>query len=92
MVASAIATERSAGRHAKPLAIAAGISGNILEWYDFGVYIYLAPTIAKLFFTNSANIDSLLLSLAVFGSGFLMRPLGAILFAVYGDKVGRRAA
>jgi MHS family proline/betaine transporter-like MFS transporter len=52
----------------------------------------LAPTIAKLFFSNSANVDSLLLSLAVFGSGFLMRPLGAILFAVYGDKVGRRAA
>jgi MFS transporter, MHS family, proline/betaine transporter len=92
MVASAIATGRSVGRRAKTLAIAAGISGNILEWYDFGVYIYLAPVIAKLFFSNSANVDSLLLSLAVFGSGFLMRPLGAILFAVYGDKVGRRAA
>jgi MHS family proline/betaine transporter-like MFS transporter len=92
MVASAIATKRFTGRRSKALAIAAGISGNILEWYDFGVYIYLAPTIAKLFFSNSANADSLLLSLAVFGSGFLMRPLGAILFAVYGDKVGRRAA
>jgi hypothetical protein len=40
MVASAIATGRSVGRRAKTLAIAAGISGNILEWYDFGVYIY----------------------------------------------------
>jgi MFS transporter, MHS family, proline/betaine transporter len=92
MVASAIATERFAGRRARALAITAGISGNVLEWYDFGVYIYLAPVIAKLFFSNSPSADSLLLSLAVFGSGFLMRPLGAILFAVYGDKVGRRAA
>jgi MFS transporter, MHS family, proline/betaine transporter len=79
-------------RQGRTGAIAAGIAGNVLEWYDFGAYIYLAPTLAKLFFPNSTPTDALLLSLAVFGGGFFMRPLGAVLFAVYGDKVGRRKA
>ena len=73
-------------------AIIAGTVGNILEWYDFGVYGYFVSTISVLFFPTSDKLSSLLLTFAVFGVGFVMRPLGSILFGIYGDRVGRRAA
>jgi MHS family proline/betaine transporter-like MFS transporter len=73
-------------------AVIAGIAGNVLEWYDFAVYAFLVPVLSKLFFPNSEPMTATLLALAVFGSGFVMRPLGAIVFASYGDKAGRRAA
>lgn len=67
-----------------------GIIGNILEWYDFSLYGYLAPIFAKLFFPAGDFISSLLATFGVFAAGFLMRPLGAILFGYYGDKYGRK--
>jgi metabolite-proton symporter len=73
-------------------AIIAGTVGNILEWYDFGVYGYFVSTISALFFPTTDKLSSLLLTFAVFGVGFVMRPLGSILFGIYGDRVGRRAA
>jgi MFS transporter, MHS family, proline/betaine transporter len=71
--------------------IAAGI-GNMLEWYDFGVYVYLATVIGSLFFPSDDPTASLLASFAVFGVGFFMRPLGGFVFGHFGDKVGRRNA
>jgi MHS family proline/betaine transporter-like MFS transporter len=73
-------------------AITAGVIGNVLEWYDFGVYGYLVPTISALFFPSSDPVVSLLLTFAVFGVGFVMRPIGSIIFGIYGDRFGRRKA
>src|SRR5215468_8207698 len=73
-------------------AITAGVIGNVLEWYDFGVYGYLVPTISALFFPTSEPINALLLTFAVFGVGFVMRPIGSIVFGIYGDRAGRRKA
>jgi MHS family proline/betaine transporter-like MFS transporter len=73
-------------------AITAGVIGNVLEWYDFGVYGYLVPTISVLFFPAGDPTVSLLLTFAVFGVGFVMRPIGSIVFGIYGDRAGRRKA
>jgi MHS family proline/betaine transporter-like MFS transporter len=73
-------------------AITAGVIGNVLEWYDFGVYGYLVPTISQLFFPSGDPVVSLLSTFAVFGVGFVMRPVGSILFGIYGDRHGRRRA
>jgi len=64
--------------------------GNFLEMYDFMVYGYYATYIAKAFFPTGSEFSSLMLSLATFGAGFLMRPLGAIVLGAYIDRVGRR--
>src|SRR6516162_3237333 len=73
-------------------AITAGVIGNVLEWYDFGVYGYLVPTISQLFFPSGDPVVSLLSTFAVFGVGFVMRPVGSIVFGIYGDRHGRRKA
>src|SRR2546421_11893145 len=73
-------------------AITAGVIGNVLEWYDFGVYGYLVPTLSTLFFPAGDPTVALLSTFAVFGVGFLMRPVGSIVFGIYGDRYGRRAA
>ncbi len=65
--------------------------GNFLEMYDFMVFGFYAPWIAKAFFPAKSEMASLLLALATFGSGFLMRPLGAIILGGYTDRHGRRA-
>jgi MFS transporter, MHS family, proline/betaine transporter len=69
-----------------------GVIGTTLEWYDFTLYVYLAPVIATLFFPSGDKLASLLATFAVFAAGYLMRPIGAILFGYYGDTRGRRAA
>jgi metabolite-proton symporter len=66
-------------------------SGNFLEMYDFMVFGYYATAIGKAFFPSSSPFLSLMLSLATFGAGFLMRPLGAIVLGAYADRHGRRA-
>ncbi len=71
-------------------AVAAGTVGNLLEWYDFAVYAFLVPTISALFFPAETELLSILYAFAAFGVGFLARPFGAILFGIYGDRVGRR--
>ncbi|KWR75560.1 MFS transporter [Cupriavidus sp. IDO] len=66
------------------------VSGNFLEMYDFMVYGFYAAAIAKTFFPSGDEFASLMLSLATFGAGFLMRPLGAIILGAYIDHHGRR--
>lgn len=73
-------------------AVLAGVIGNTLEWYDFAVYGYFVSTISKLFFPSNDPIASLLATYLVFGVGFLMRPVGSIIFGIYGDRHGRRKA
>jgi MFS family permease len=64
--------------------------GNFLEMYDFMVFGYYATAIGRAFFPNRSEYASLMLSLMTFGTGYLMRPLGAILLGAYIDQHGRR--
>ncbi|SAK65636.1 major facilitator transporter [Caballeronia calidae] len=66
--------------------------GNALEWFDFLVYGYFATVIAKAFFPTNDEWLSTMLAIGTFGISFLMRPLGAIVLGVYGDRKGRKAA
>lgn len=69
-----------------------GIVGNILEWYDFAVFGYFAPIIGAEFFPSEDPIASTLNAFGVFAAGYLMRPVGGVLFGHLGDKVGRKRA
>ncbi|HEY0233672.1 MAG TPA: MFS transporter [Afipia sp.] len=73
-------------------AIAAGVIGTVVEWYDYAVYAFLATIIASKFFTSENETTALLATFATFGIGFLARPLGAFVIGWMGDKYGRRAA
>lgn len=68
--------------------IAGASIGNVMEWYDFGVYAYFAIIISKEIFPSSAA--SLLATFIVFGIGYVFRPLGSIVFAHFGDKISRK--
>lgn len=79
-----------ASNNSKAKAVFRVVSGNFLEMYDFMVYGFYATAIAKTFFPGDDPFASLMLSLATFGAGFLMRPLGAIFLGAYIDRHGRR--
>lgn len=68
------------------------ISGNILEYYDFTVYAVFAIAIGKAFFPGHSEIAQLLSSLGVFAMGFIMRPVGGIIFGYIADRHGRRTS
>ncbi|WP_034412064.1 MFS transporter [Derxia gummosa] len=65
-------------------------SGNFLEQFDFFLFGFYATHIARVFFPAASEFASLMQTFAVFGAGFLMRPLGAIVLGAYIDEVGRR--
>jgi len=90
MSTTAAAVGRSSSK--RRTAILAGVIGNVLEWYDFAVYGYFVPVISQLFFPNKTPLVSLLLTFSVFGVGFVMRPIGSVVFGQYGDRHGRRRA
>jgi MHS family proline/betaine transporter-like MFS transporter len=69
----------------------AGAVGNLLEWYDFGLYGLFAPIFAQLFFPGQDRIASLIGAYSGFAIGFAARPLGAAVLGHLGDRVGRRA-
>lgn len=69
--------------------ILASSLGNILEWYDFGLFIYLAPVFANLFFPAEDKQVAILAVYGIFAVGFLSRPLGAVLLGHFGDRIGR---
>ncbi|MBC7504617.1 MAG: MFS transporter, partial [Sandarakinorhabdus sp.] len=64
--------------------------GTVFEWYDFFIYGILAALLGKLFFTTGNPTTELLFSLGAFGIGFFFRPLGAVIFGYFGDKIGRK--
>lgn len=66
-------------------------SGNFLEMYDFQVFAFYAAAIGATFFPKGDDYAQLMLSLATFGAGFLMRPIGAVVLGAYLDRHGRRA-
>lgn len=73
-------------------AVAAAVVGNVLEWYDFAVYGYLAAIIGRNFFPSGDASTELLASFGAFGVGFLARPLGGVILGRLGDVRGRRTA
>ncbi len=73
-------------------ALSAAVIGNVLEWYDFAVYAFLATTLAKQFFPSGDDVSALLATFAVFGVGFVVRPLGGIVIGRLGDTHGRKRA
>ena len=77
-------------RAAKLRAVIRVASGNFLEMYDFMVFGYYAAAIGRAFFPKNNEFASLMYSLATFGVGFLMRPLGALVLGSYIDRKGRR--
>jgi len=69
-----------------------GIFVNVIEWYDYALYIYLASIIAELYFPNNDRLMSLISSYAVFAAGFIARPVGAWIFGYIGDYYSRKKA
>jgi MFS transporter, MHS family, proline/betaine transporter len=76
----------------KTRAIAATSIGNMLEWYDFTVYALFAGYIAGNFFPGDDASTGRIKTFLLFGLGFLVRPLGAVLIGNFGDRAGRKAA
>ncbi len=72
------------------LVIAASSLGTVFEWYDFFIYGTLAAIIGRTFFPADSEVAQLLFALAGFAVGFGVRPLGAVLFGYWGDKLGRK--
>ena len=72
--------------------VVASSAGTVIEWYDFFVFGTLAPIMAPLFFPSSNETAAFLNTLATFGAGFAVRPLGALVFGRIGDMVGRKYA
>lgn len=71
-------------------AVAAAVVGNVLEWFDFATYAFLATVISKVMFPAGDEFVAILGTFGAFGLGFAARPLGAILFGYLGDKKGRK--
>ena len=72
--------------------VAAAVIGNGLEFYDFTTYAYFAVQIGHSFFPGRSAFASVMLSLATFGAGFMLRPIGSVVIGRYADRVGRRPA
>jgi len=70
-------------------AVIAGVIGNIIEWYDFALYGFMATILSSLFFPSKSHVASLLATYGVFAVGFIMRPIGSAIFGWMGDSIGR---
>ncbi|ANS70101.1 osmoprotectant transporter [Streptomyces lincolnensis] len=71
-------------------AVKAASLGNAMEWFDFGIYSYLAVTLGHVFFPSGNDTVQLLSSFATFAVSFLVRPLGGMVFGPMGDRIGRK--
>jgi MHS family proline/betaine transporter-like MFS transporter len=71
-------------------AVGAAALGNAMEWFDFGVYGYLAVTLGHVFFPGSSPMAQVIATFATFTVAFLVRPLGGLVFGPLGDRFGRQ--
>ncbi|MGV3345716.1 glycine betaine/L-proline transporter ProP [Enterobacteriaceae bacterium LUAb1] len=71
-------------------AITAASLGNAMEWFDFGVYGFVAYALGKVFFPGATPGTQMIAALATFSVPFLVRPLGGVFFGMLGDKYGRQ--
>lgn len=72
--------------------ITTSMIGNLFEWYDFALFGYFASIIGKLFFPSEDKSVELISAFGVFAAGFLVRPIGGMIFGYIGDKMGRKKA
>jgi MFS family permease len=82
--------EKFQGSHSYRKIATAACFGTFLEWYDFLTFATLAVVFAPLFFPSSDPNTGLLASLATFGVGMVVRPIGAAIFGSMGDRIGRK--
>jgi MHS family proline/betaine transporter-like MFS transporter len=75
-----------------PRIVVAGAVGSIVEYFDFGVYGYVAVLLASQFFSPGDATSALLNTLAAFAIAFVMRPIGGLIFSHFGDRLGRKNA
>jgi MHS family proline/betaine transporter-like MFS transporter len=73
-------------------AVSAAVVGNVLEWYDFSVYAFVATIIGRKFFPGGDEVTALLATFLAYGLGFVARPLGGIVIGRLGDTHGRKLA
>ena len=87
-------TTETRGRTAWSMArvVIASSAGTTFEWYDFFIFGSLAPVISRVFFAGLDPTPALIAALALFAAGFAFRPLGALIFGVVGDRLGRKGA
>ncbi|AZM49879.1 MFS transporter [Streptomyces sp. WAC 06738] len=71
-------------------AVRAAALGNAMEWFDYGIYAYLAVTLGDVFYSGASEGTRTILSLATFAVSFAVRPLGGAFFGPLGDRVGRK--
>ncbi len=91
MTAETLPTGATPGGPSMNRLILAATIGNVLEWFDFVVYAFLAVTIAEVFFPAHNPTVSLLVTFGAFGLAYFVRPLGAIVIGGYTDRAGRKA-
>lgn len=60
--------------------------GAFLEWYEFSIFMYVTPMISAAFFPSDNKLIALLWSFGIFAAGYLMRPLGGLIFGSFGDR------
>lgn len=75
-----------------PRIVIAGAVGSVVEYFDFGVYGYVAVLLASQFFSSGDPTSALLNTLAAFAIAFVMRPIGGLVFSHFGDRLGRKNA
>ncbi|MEU3876847.1 MULTISPECIES: glycine betaine/L-proline transporter ProP [Streptomyces] len=71
-------------------AVSAAALGNMMEWFDFGVYAYMAATLGKVFFPATSPGAQVVSAFATFAAAFVVRPLGGLVFGPLGDRIGRQ--
>ncbi|CAN5918188.1 glycine betaine/L-proline transporter ProP [soil metagenome] len=86
-----VVPETGESRQSPVRTAAAGMIGNVLEWFDFAVYGYMSAEIGAQFFPSATPAVQRLLAFASFGVGFLARPVGSVVLGMIGDRIGRRA-
>ncbi len=87
-----LALSKAADTRRRVLAIVGASSGNLVEWFDFYIYSFLALYFAPAFFPSGNPTTQLLNTAGVFAAGFLMRPIGGWMFGRIADKHGRRTS
>jgi len=90
--ATAVQTEGATASTSMARVIVASSAGTAFEWYDFFIFGSLAPVIGKAFFSGLDPTPALIAALGLFAVGFAFRPLGALIFGIVGDRLGRKGA
>ncbi|AWK71649.1 MFS transporter [Rhodococcus oxybenzonivorans] len=89
-ITSDSSTERVLDLRASRKALIAGSLGNLVEWYEFAIYAYMAPIFAPLFFPSGNPTTAILSTFLIFALAFFLRPVGAVVFGRLTDRIGRR--